>query len=294
MEEKALTEKTLPVVGAALSVRQLADHIDWLIQGQRDLELQDPIFTPMFDGDWSHLEMLQGYTNSFTLADWQTIARQAQDLLDGYTGRLSIHGPFMGMPLLTIDKKIRDVVRERLCQALEFAHEVGATQMVLHSPWEYFGGPFVPHSTENGRRLVIALVGDLLSAVLPVAEQAGCTLVIEGIFDKNTGPLLALIRALGSDYARLSIDTGHAHINYCLGGPPLDQWVRDGGNLLAHMHLQDGDGAADRHWAPGRGSINWYALFEALQEQESTPRLILETRDFRQGAVWLAEQGYVR
>jgi sugar phosphate isomerase/epimerase len=287
-------QTTPPVVGAALPVSQLADHVDWLIEEQRDLEIQDPVFTPIFDSDWSHLEKLEGYTTSFILADWRSIVRQAQDILNGYTGRLSIHGPFMGMPLLTIDKKVRDIVRERLCQALEFAHALGATQMVLHSPWEFFGGPFVPHASPRGRGMVITLVGDLLSSVLPVAEQVGCTIVIESIFDKNTGPLLALIRALESDWVRLSIDTGHAYINHYLGGPPLDQWVRDGGELLAHMHLHDGDGAVDRHWAPGRGSINWYALFEALREQESYPRLILETNRVREGAARLAAQGYVR
>ena len=289
-----MTEKQLPLVGATISVNSLPDHIDWLLADQRDLEIPEPVFTPMFDGDWSHLKLPEGFSSDIIHADWRQVVRQAKDVLDGYQGRLSIHGPFVGMPLLAIDKRIRDVVRDRLRQALEFAQELGATQMVLHSPWEFFGGPFLPHSSTRDRDLVIGLVVDLLGDVLPVAEQAGCTLVIEGIHDKNTAPLLALVRAFESEYVRLSIDTGHAYLTHCQGGPPPDQWVRDAGPLLAHLHLQGSDRSLDRHWAPGRGNINWYALFEALQELDHTPRLILETAQFRDGAAWLAEHGYVR
>jgi sugar phosphate isomerase/epimerase len=74
----------------------------------------------------------------------------------------------------------------------------------------------------------------------------------------------------------------------------VDQWVREAGAYLAHMHLQDGDGCADRHWAPGRGSINWYAVFDALAELPEMPRLILETQQIDEGAAWLAAQGYAR
>jgi sugar phosphate isomerase/epimerase len=289
-----MPEKTLPLVGAAISVKELPAHADWLLEDQRDLEIPDAAFTPMFDGDWSHLEFLDSYLSSRYLKDRRQAVRQVQDVLDGYRGRMSVHGPFIGSPLLTIDRKIRDVVRLRLRQALEFAAELGATLMVLHSPWEFFGGPFVPHSLADDRELAIGLVVDLLGDVLPLAEEVGCTLAIETIFDKNIAPLLALVRAFDSPYVQMSLDTGHVYINYRQGGPPPDQWVREAGTLLAHLHLQDGDGDADRHWAPGRGGINWYALFDALSALDDAPRLILETSQFRWGADWLAAQGYVR
>jgi sugar phosphate isomerase/epimerase len=95
----------------------------------------------------------------------------------------------------------------------------------------------------------------------------------------------------------MSLDTGHAFITHRLGGPPPDQWVREAGALLEHLHLQDTDGNVDRHWAPGNGAINWYALFEALGDLEHRPRLILELRQPREierAAAWLAERGLAR
>ncbi|MCX7328327.1 MAG: TIM barrel protein, partial [Hyphomicrobiales bacterium] len=50
-------------------------------------------------------------------------------------------------------------------------------------------------------------------------------------------------------------------------------------DMLHHVHLQDSDGHADRHWNPGEGDIQWHAVFRALGRLSSDPRLILEVRD---------------
>ncbi|MCU0856619.1 MAG: TIM barrel protein [Rhodobacteraceae bacterium] len=50
---------------------------------------------------------------------------------------------------------------------------------------------------------------------------------------------------------------------------------------LAHVHLQDADGHADRHWALGDGTIRWAGVFRALADCASAPRLVLELADKR-------------
>ena len=111
------------------------------------------------------------------------------------------------------------------------------------------------------------------------------------------GLLVALVSSFESELVRLSIDIGHAMITNRLGGPPVDQWVREAGPLLGHLDLQDSDGNIDRHWAPGKGQMPWYALFEALGQLSHRPRLILEIKqkaEIQSGAAWLAERGFVR
>jgi sugar phosphate isomerase/epimerase len=48
---------------------------------------------------------------------------------------------------------------------------------------------------------------------------------------------------------------------------------------LNHVHLQDADGYADRHWQLGQGTILWPSVFAALAPITSNPRLIIELRD---------------
>lgn len=269
----------LPTVGAAMPISALPDYREWIIADQRDLELQDAVSAEILDGDW------------------RGRAQQARALLAGYSGRLGIHGPFDGLSLLSRDPRMRALVSERMCTALEFAAELGATHMVVHSPWLFFGHPQVAHAPGQRRDEEFALIHDTLAAPLARAVAIGCTLVIENIVDTNPAPLLALVESFGSDHVRMSLDTGHAFLTNRIGGPPPDQWVRAAGRLLGHVHLQDNDANLDRHWAPGDGGINWYALFDALGELSHTPRLILEIREkagIARAAAWLAARGLAR
>lgn len=269
----------LPVVGAAMPVSALSGHADWLLEGQRDLELQDPCMPAVMDGDW------------------QQMVREAKAVLDGYSGRLGIHGPFISLTLMARDPKIRELVQSRLMTGLEISAELGATHMVVHSPFEFFGTSFLPHSPGHGQAEQLEIVHETMDPVVRQAEQIGCTLVIENIHDQHPAPVQTLVRSFNSEYVRRSIDVGHAFITHLRGGPTPDQWVREDGQLLAHLHLQDTDGQVDRHWRPGLGQLNWYALFEALATLEQKPRLILEIRnkdDILAGAAHLAGLGLVR
>ena len=274
-----MTNTSLPVLGAALPISGLAEYRDWLIADQRDIEIQDACLEGTFDQDALPL------------------ARKANELLDGHTGNRGLHAPFDGIYLLSKDKKVRTLATERLCQGLYFGAEFGASHMVVHSPFMFFGSPFLPHSLAYDQEAQLELAHLTLDPVLKLAKDIGCTLVFEGIQDKHPGPLLALIRSFETDLVRMSLDIGHAMITNRLGGPPPDMWVREAGALLGHLHLQDSDGNIDRHWAPGKGQMPWYALFEALGTLKHQPRLILEIKnksELLQGAQWLQQHGFVR
>ena len=81
----------LPIVGVAMMVADLDRHHNWIIEGRRDLELQDFIDPAILDGDW------RGYVE------------RARHRLDGHDGRLGIHGPFYDLPLAASDPAIREV-----------------------------------------------------------------------------------------------------------------------------------------------------------------------------------------
>ncbi len=274
-----MSERALPVVGAALTIAELATYRDWLLEAGRDVEIQDPAYPMFLDGDW------------------RAGVRTALDLLDGHRGRIGIHGPFVGLNIIGFDPKVRAVVQERLFQGIEVAHALGGSHMVVHSPFEFFGHPMSAESPAYGVAQTVDLIRQTLEPVVAQAAQAGVTLVIETIHDTHPRPLLMLVDSFASETVRLSIDVGHTFITHRLGGPSPDQWVHEAGPRLAHLHLQDSDALWDRHWGPGRGQVNWFALFEALGTLAHSPRLILELRDktdIPRAAGWLAQQGVAR
>jgi len=203
----------------------------------------------------------------------------AKKQLDGWQGRLGMHGPFAGFELDTTDPDMREIVIKRLDQTLDVAAALGAVQIVLHSPysaWDYHNIDLKPRA----RARKIEATHACLGAAVKRAEDQGVTLVLENIQDIDPLDRLRLAESFDSPALRLSVDTGHASFSHhVMGAPPVDRFITMAGEMLAHVHLQDADGCADRHWAIGEGSILWPAVFRALSEIRSNPHLVLEIND---------------
>jgi len=251
----------LPVLGAALTHSSLATHRDWLLEAPRDLELQAFVDAEVLDGDWSGL------------------AAETAALLDGLEGRLGIHGPFWGFTIASYDPEVRKIVTSRLQQALDVCAAVKGTHVVIHSPfttWGYNHRGLYPKDTTR----MVEAARDTLAPVLTRAANMGVTLMLENIEDIDPADRAALCEALGWQALALSVDTGHAHYAHgSTGAPPVDFFIRAAGARLGHVHLQDADGYADRHWQIGHGTILWPSVFAAIAETGANPRLILELRD---------------
>ena len=251
----------LPLIGACMPVSTLPTYRDWLLEGHRDLELQS----------FFHADVLNG--------DWQTPADEAKKLLDGYEGRLGIHGPFWGFAIDSNDPDVQAVVQKRMDQGLDVCAHIGATQMVLHSPYKTWDGNNL-ENVAGARDKKIENTHACIGAAVKRAESQGVELVIENIEDTDPEDRLILAESFNSDAVQLSIDTGHAH--YAHGStwaPPVDYFVKLAGDRLRHVHLQDADGHADRHWAIGTGTIRWDAVFAAIRDLTVKPRLVLELRN---------------
>ena len=247
-------------IGACLTSDEIAAHRDWLFDDARDIELQD----------------FGSYTALTTeLEDRIAAARAA---LDGHAGRRGIHGPYEGLDMDNKDAELRPLITARFLKALEAADRVEARQMVMHSPytrWYHKNRLAKPDYPEEK----LARIHDVMLPVVRQAEALGITLVIENIFDADPAHRREMVESFNSKAIALSIDTGHAHLARRMSdAPPVDYFVRDAGDLLAHVHIQDLDGHADRHWAPGEGEIHWPEVFRALAECRSAPHLVLELR----------------
>lgn len=251
----------LPVIGAQLTVLDLARHRDWLFEHDRDLELPE-------------------FSLADILAAPDPFVDMARKELDGWHGRLGIHGPFSGFELDVHDRDLRAVVQTRLTQALDAAQKLGATQMVLHSPFD----PWDAHNLDNNPRERGKRIGAMLDTLAPAlkrAEDQGVEIVLENIKDVDPAHRGAVVEAANSPALKLSVDTGHAfwaHVSE--GAPPVDRYISAAGEALGHVHLQDSDGYADRHWCLGEGTLPFAPVFAALGQIGARPRLIVEINEF--------------
>lgn len=263
-------------IGACLKLAEIDTHRDWLFDAGRDIEIQDFM---------SHTALG---------ADLDDLIIAAKSTLAGHSGRIGIHGPYEGLDIDNKDAEVRPLITARFLKALEAADRIGARQMVLHSPYTLWYQNNVL-SWPDYATSKLGRIHDILAPVVRAAEAMGITLVIENIQDVRPETRREMIDSFGSDAIALSIDTGHAQLARRMSAaPPVEDFVRDAGAQLAHVHLQDVDGHADRHWAPGQGEIEWTAVFRALADCGNAPHLVLELRDkaeIPKGFAWLAALG---
>jgi len=254
------SKKAIPTLGAAVVIGDLERLHNWVMEAGRDLELQE----------FCYAEILN--------ADWKPLADRYKPLLDGHRGKVGIHGPFWGFDISTRDPDIQKIIQKRMMQGLDVCEYLGATNMVIHSPyttWDYYN---LEHFNDNDA--IVRRCHKTLGAAVKRAEEIGVEIVLENVEDKDPHIRVALAKSFDSKAIRVSIDTGHAYYAHgATGGPPIDYFVKAAGKMLAHVHLQDADGYADRHWAPGEGSIIWKPVFDALAKYCDAPRLILELND---------------
>ncbi|MEX3011831.1 sugar phosphate isomerase/epimerase family protein [Hoeflea sp. TYP-13] len=253
-----MSKTDLPVIGAALNIMNVKLLKPWLFEKNRDVEIQDFVYPSVMDGDWQGIVSL--YEQHFA----------------GFEGRIGIHGPFFGLDLAATDPEIQNVIRNRMFQGLDICEALGATHMVVHSPFTHWNDLNFGNS-DNLKSQIYEACHACLDPVVARAEDQGCMLVIENIEDVDPMERVRLAESFDSDAVKVSIDTGHANCaRGASGAPPVDYFVKTAGKQLGHVHLQDTDGYADRHWLPGLGTICWPAVFEALRNYSENPRLVVE------------------
>ncbi|GHD99706.1 sugar phosphate isomerase [Defluviimonas sp. 20V17] len=252
---------TLPTLGAAIKRGDFDILEPWLRAGERAIEIQDFVFPEVLAGDTAPL--VESY----------------RACLRGYGGPIGLHGPFFGLDIANPEPEIRAVIRRRLIQVLEITQALGGSHMVIHSPFTYWH-VLNRHNYPQFRAAMFEAAADCLAPVLARAEAAGVTLVLENIDDTDPAARVELVRAIDHACLRVSLDTGHAELAHGrYNAPPVVDFIAAAGDSLAHVHLQDADGYADRHWHPGEGCIPWPAVFNALARLPQCPRLILEVRN---------------
>ena len=250
---------SLPILGLALTRKDFDGLEAWIRADDRALELQG--FVP-----WQALDAPEEM-----IASWRAA-------LAGHAGPLGIHGPFLGLDLCSVGPEARAVVRKRYLQGLAVCEALSGTHMVIHSPFNHW----MVNNRVNFPQIkpqMIEAAADCLTPVLARAAEIGCTLMLENCDDCDPLDRLDVIATLDHPNLMASIDTGHADIVHGrYNAPPVTDFITQAGAHLGHVHLQDVDGYADRHWHPGEGRINWPAVFAALADSPALPRLILEVR----------------
>lgn len=168
----------------------------------------------------------------------------------------TIHGPFMDLNPGSAEPLLRDATIHRFHQALDAAVILKPRVIVLHpgyDKWRY---------GENQNSWLGHSIDSWLS-VIERAEDIGCTIAVENIFEEEPSTLRALLEAINSPVLRHCFDVGHWNMFKKVG---MEEWFAELGGFIAETHIHDNFGIKDDHAPIGEGTID-FELFFRLMEQ---------------------------
>lgn len=167
--------------------------------------------------------------------------------------------------------------------AIELAAEFGSRTVSLQP-----GGPLIGTglSTDDADERF----AEGLAKCLPTARAHNVILAIEpepGLLIQHSHEYLDFKRRYfpGETHLRMNCDIGHL---FCVGEAPHEV-IRSCAAEIAHVHIEDiGANRVHQHLTPGRGVIDFTALFTALKETHYTGRLTVELYPYEISAAHVA------
>ncbi len=204
---------------------------------------------------YDHLE-IQDFINPENIdRNAGKIIKGYQKLLAPFKGTLSMHGPFQGICLSSMDRQEQNLALNRLSRAMVLGSELGCTTMVVHSCFN----PNMNYPTYLGSWADNA--SWFWERFLPLCDRKNMVVTLENIWDRTPTAILRVINHFKSPNLRACLDTGHVNIFSRL---PLEEWIESLGGNLAHLHVHDNHGMDDEHLPVGSGNIDfsWLAKFK--------------------------------
>ncbi len=165
-----------------------------------------------------------------------------------------------------LDQDGRDAAVGRHLRLLRLAGRWGVRTAVLHPSWE----PVPPEERADRREACKAS----LSVLAAEAEALGIRIAVENLPRTCLGNTSAEMLSLLEADERLGVC---CDVNHALQESP-QAFIRELGRRIVSVHLSDNDGTGERHWLPGKGTIHWSGVIEALAAAEYEGPFLFEAR----------------
>jgi len=165
---------------------------------------------------------------------------------------LSIHAPYMDLPLGAQDPDVRRVVRKRFLQTLKVAERLRPLNVVFHTG-------FLPPVHSEYRRVWLERAKELWRSFLEEAEKASLTLSLENVFEKIPEELLEI-----DERGYFCFDPAHL---FLWGSGDLEEWMEKLGSRIIEIHVHNNFGKRDDHLPPNEGLIDFKEILRKIREK---------------------------
>ena len=191
------------------------------------------------------------------------------DALKDHGLSTTMHAPYVDLNPGSPEPMVREVTLKRFHQVLDAAEKFRPRVIVLHpgyDRWRFSESRdlWLQHSINTWRALLVR------------AEEIGCTLAVENVFEEDPSTLKELFEAVDSPRLRHCFDVGHWNLFVKVS---MEEWFAEIGPWLAEAHIHDNMGKKDEHKAIGDGNIDFELFFRLMGQYAPDAAWTLEAHN---------------
>jgi len=181
--------------------------------------------------------------------------------------KVTFHAPFMDLRPGALDDRIRQASLDRIRQVFDLIPLFQPLKIVCHPSFDQrYYVSCDDLWLENSVRFWELLI--------PQAEDGGAIIALENVYEREPGILRRLLEALNSDRVCFCFDTGHFNV---FARAPLEEWMKQLGRFIGHLHLHDNFGKFDEHLPVGDATFPFERFFAVLKDYlKVKPTITLE------------------
>ncbi len=191
-------------------------------------------------------------------------------ILADFDNEVTLHGFFSNLNIASKDPLIKEVSLKRYYQSLELALEFGCTNVVFHTCYNNL----LKHKQYQNMFFLSNI--EFYKNFIKNFEESNITLTIENVHESDSTFIRNLVGAINSPYLGTTIDIGHCNLHSTI--KPED-WIKDYGIMLKHMHFHNNDKTEDSHSSLKKGTLEIKPILQTLKDLELYPKIVFEIFD---------------
>ena len=189
--------------------------------------------------------------NSYNVSEIEHAAR----LLDRRGVLRRVHAP-----VCDPNKEGFDKYKEVYYKTSQFCRHLGADTIIMHTEG-YWPGEHM----------------HVWSEIANLAEKDSITVLLENHQERSAKPIIKIITTIDSENLKACFDIGHFTV---FGEKDAVLFLNDyPEGLIREIHLSDNMGDEDSHLPLGKGRINFFNFFKAIDSASLDPYYTLEAKD---------------